>query len=60
MQLHWPQITWIVIASLALFVTAVRNGKPKTGEYNFALDVCSTAVAVWLLWSGGFFTGAPG
>ena len=55
MQFHWPQVVWIVLASIVLVLTAALDGKPKTGNHSFAVTFCGTAFGIWLLWCGGFF-----
>lgn len=52
---HWPQWTTLILAVLNLLATAALNGKPKTGEHNFALALCGAAIGQWILWAGGFW-----
>ncbi|PLY35987.1 lytic murein transglycosylase [Pectobacterium carotovorum] len=53
--MDWPQITWIVIASLGLGVELSKHGQPRTGTRNAWVQLFATLFAAWLLWSGGFF-----
>jgi hypothetical protein len=52
---HWPQVAALCIIGFNLFIYAVLNGKPRTGEYNFALQLLSAAFSAWMLIAGGFF-----
>ncbi|WP_260524267.1 transglycosylase SLT domain-containing protein [Serratia sp. PL7] len=56
--MHWPQITWIVLASVALVMAFLAHNLPQTGKHNFWLQAFSTVVTAWLLWCGGFFSQA--
>lgn len=56
--MHWPQITWIVLAAMAFTVHAVKNGQPRKESYSVWSSLFSTAIAVFILWSGGFFSPA--
>jgi hypothetical protein len=52
---HWPQYAALVVIGTNLFCYAALNGKPKTGEYNFPLQLVSAAFSMWMLWAGGMF-----
>ncbi|WP_369913907.1 hypothetical protein AB8810_12830 [Xanthomonas sp. NCPPB 3005] len=53
-----PQIIWIVLATVGLTHSLVKDGQPQTGNHNFATDLFATTVVALLLWWGGFFGGA--
>jgi amino acid permease len=57
-EFHWPQITWIVLAFIALFVNGACHGEPRKDKYNGFLSFISVGFMAWLLWCGGFFGGA--
>mgnify|MGYP001608703878 CR=1 FL=1 len=51
----WPQITVLVIYSLALLLAAHNHGKPRDGEHKFQYSFMACLIIVWLLYKGGFF-----
>jgi len=53
--MNWPQITYIILIVIGLVDHAIEDGKPKTGTYNFNLQILSTGLCVWILYCGGFF-----
>jgi hypothetical protein len=57
---NWPQWTAASIYALALFINLYQNGKPKTpGVHNGALGVIGVLFALFVLYSGGFWTPTP-
>jgi hypothetical protein len=52
---HWPQIAALVVLGINLLSYAILNGKPRTGEYNFGLQLLSCSFSAWMLIAGGFF-----
>lgn len=55
---HWPQIAWAVGTGVVLLLSALLNGEPRTGKYNFGIVLLSTLFMAFVLWSGGFWAGA--
>jgi hypothetical protein len=55
MILHWPQITYLVLAVLGIGISLAKHGEPKTGEHNFLTTVLAFALICWILYEGGFF-----
>ena len=53
----WPQYAYLALVLISLGVTLEQHGKPKTGEHSFWLQLFATAIALWLLYMGGFFRG---
>lgn len=49
-----PQIVWIVLCSLSLFLSLIKHGEDK-GKYSFWWALVSAGLEVWILWAGGFF-----
>lgn len=49
-----PQIIWIVIASLSLFLSLIKHGEDK-GKFSFWNTLFAVAIDVWILSAGGFF-----
>lgn len=52
--MHWPQITMIVLYSLAIGITMVTHGQTKVT--NFWATSIAAALELWLLYEGGFFS----
>lgn len=57
MILAWPQYAYIGLTLLGLGFVLAKTGEPKTGKYSFWASVFSTALVLWLLYEGGFWTG---
>lgn len=55
-HLGWPQLIYIVLAVIGLFVNIERHGRPREGTYNGVASFIATALFIWLLWWGGFFS----
>lgn len=55
MTLNAPQIIYLFLVILGLGICLERHGKPKTGEYNFFVDLFSAVLAFGLLYWGNFF-----
>ncbi len=56
MNFAWPQITWLILATIGIFIATALDGQPKTGKHSFAVTTFSTVMVGWLLWMGGFFS----
>lgn len=54
--MHWPQYTWIGIASFNLVMSYRLDGQPRKGEHRLPIDVIGTALSLLLLFYGGFFS----
>lgn len=55
MTLEWPQITWIILTTMRLTVTAFKEGQPKEGAWSTTNALIYTAISYTLLICGGFF-----
>lgn len=55
MSVGWPEGIWFGLAALALLLTAVNGGEPRTGKHSLALAMLSTGIMFGLLYWGGFF-----
>ncbi|UYB51176.1 LPXTG cell wall anchor domain-containing protein [Xanthomonas sp. AM6] len=53
-----PQIIWIILATVGLTNSLIKDGRPQTGKHNFVASLIATALMALLLWWGGFFGGA--
>ncbi|MCT8281776.1 hypothetical protein [Xanthomonas translucens] len=53
-----PQIIWIVLTTVGLTFSLIKDGRPETGKHNFIAHLIATAIMAALLWWGGFFGGA--
>jgi hypothetical protein len=47
--MHWPQITMIVFAGVALGTAAAKDGQPKTDNHSVWTTLIATGVEFWLL-----------
>ena len=52
---YWPQFTYVALLVFSLGITLEQHGKPKTGKENFWTSLAACALAIWLLYEGGFF-----
>lgn len=55
MTLYWPQLAYMTLILISLGAALAQHGKPKTGNESFWVSLFSTALALWLLYMGGFF-----
>lgn len=51
---NWPQYAYLAMVLIGLGVSMANHGESK-GEENFFVTAARTALAVFLLWQGGFF-----
>jgi hypothetical protein len=49
------KILLCVWLGVGLLLAAHNHGKPRDGVNNFWFNPLSAAIALWLLWCGGFF-----
>lgn len=49
-----PQIIWLVLAGLSLFMHAAKDGEPR-GNYDFSGAIAAAAISFGILYWGGFF-----
>lgn len=54
MELHWPQVTWIVLSAMSMGQHLAKDGEPR-GNYSFWWALFSCLLANALLLAGGFF-----
>lgn len=54
-HLGWPQVIYVVLLLMADGYVLARNGEPRTGNYSFGYSIAGTALALSLLYWGGFF-----
>lgn len=54
-MMRWPQ--WLVIGLhiFSLGIGAADHGKPRSPQ-NFWYQLIGSAISLWLLWIGGFFS----
>lgn len=55
--LNWPQITYLVLLGLKIFIIAVNDGKPLKGDYSFPISFLMSCFLLFILYKGGFFNG---
>jgi hypothetical protein len=55
MEMHWPQITMIVLLSLGAGMHIMKHGEPRTEKYNMFYQFVGIGITVTLLYFGGFF-----
>lgn len=48
-----PQIIYLALILISLGINMARDGEPD--EYNFLMAFISKALALWILYEGGFF-----
>ena len=53
--MSWQQIVMIIWIAMGIGIGIVQHGKPKQGYYNIWIDLISTTLMVYVLWSGGFW-----
>lgn len=52
----WPQGIYLTVVILNLLIYAVKDGQPMDRDYKFGLYLCSSALGVFILYWGGFFS----
>ncbi len=52
---YWPQLTYVALIVFSLGITLEQHGKPKTGNESIWVSLIASALALWLLYEGGFF-----
>lgn len=55
MSIGWPEGIYLALVFMSLGIVATRNGEPRD-PYSFGRQLFSTALALGLLWWGGFFS----
>lgn len=53
---HWPQWVFLALTFIGLLLTVHDHGKPRKPD-NAWVTLITTAITLWLLAAGGFFTG---
>lgn len=53
--MSWQQIAIIIWLAMAVGNGLVQHGKPKRGYNSVWIDIISTALMAYILWSGGFW-----
>lgn len=56
--MHWPQITWIVLATITVILSLAGWAFKADKAGSIIFKIAATAFAAWLLWCGGFFSQA--
>ena len=51
----WPQIIWIILATVGLTHDLMKHGERKTGTHSFWSGSFAIALMAGLLYWGGFF-----
>lgn len=54
--MHWPQITWIVLAAMGIGLHIAFHGKPRVGNHSAGPKILRVAATALLLYCGGFFS----
>lgn len=54
-HLGWPQVIYVTLLILADGYALAKNGEQRTGTYSFGWSVLGSAIAISLLYWGGFF-----
>ncbi len=54
---HWPQFTLVALQVLGLGIVLASHGRSR-GTHNIFFSLLDNGVLFWLLWAGGFFSGA--
>ena len=49
-----PQIIYLALAFMALGISLAKHGESRS-NHNFGLTLLSMAIAIYILWWGGFF-----
>lgn len=49
-------VIYLVIQGLGLGILLAKHGQPREDRYNVFLGLLSSALMIWLLWAGGFFS----
>lgn len=52
----WPEYTYLALTVLGLGYVTAKHGQPKEDGYNVVTSLVTTAVVLFLLWWGGFFS----
>jgi hypothetical protein len=59
MTWSWPQFVLAGLLVLSLGFTLAKDGQLRTDKHSFGRSVVFTALWVWLLYMGGFWTTTP-
>jgi hypothetical protein len=54
-NLGWPQLIYLVLSLIGLYVAVSAHGTPKRGTENAWPAVAGLVISWALLWWGGFF-----
>jgi hypothetical protein len=52
--MNTPQVIWIVLSSLAVFLSFIKHGEDR-GKFSFWWSLVSVGLEAWILYAGGFF-----
>lgn len=52
----WPQLTWLTLFMLTAGIYMARHGKPREDFYNLWYFLVGSAINIWILYAGGFFS----
>lgn len=52
--MHWPQYVYLGLVVFGCGVELAQHGQSR-GPHNALTQIVATAIAVFLLWAGGFF-----
>lgn len=52
----WPQITYIVLIAIGMTKALVLHGQPQKTKHNFWASLIASAILIFILYCGGFFS----
>lgn len=55
---NWPQITYAALTGIGLLCVLALDGEPRTGKHSAAASLIAAGIVWFLLYEGGFLTGA--
>jgi hypothetical protein len=54
--MDWPQITYIALIASGLTKALILHGQPQKPKHNFWASLIASAILIFILYSGGFFS----
>lgn len=54
----WPQYTYLALIFMSVGMNLTKPGEPEDGRHNFWASSIASVFILWVLYMGGFFTGA--
>lgn len=53
---EWPQWFFAALYAINLLLQSYLHGQPRTGKFSAPTIIISTALSVWILYMGGFWS----